>query len=88
MPGLSVMETIDMCTKEKLLSVIRAMAEDLVKCQHPSGGCPTHGQSAMRRDKNGIKYCCAAGCGYESSPGSEPSMSAIVNRYLERVDVI
>lgn len=86
MPGELVIGNIDMYTKENLLSIIRAMAEDLLELNYPQNQCPTHGNDMLNRDKNGIKYCRAAGCGFEVAAGSEPTMSTIITKYLERVD--
>jgi ribosomal protein L37AE/L43A len=85
MPELAVTSRT-MCDKATLLSVIRHMAEDMIRIQHPDRGCPAHGQGTMRRADNGIRYCIVAGCGYEATPGTEPTVSTIVDRYLEKVN--
>lgn len=71
---------------KRLLSVIRHMAEDIIRHESPDSGCPAHGQTAMRRGDNGVRYCCFPGCGYEVEPGGEPTISDVVARYLEKVD--
>lgn len=77
---------MDKLEQKRLLSVIRLMAEDIIRCRHPHAGCPVHGQSLMRRIDNGLRYCGAAGCHYESAPGNDITVSTVVNQYLEKAD--
>jgi len=72
--------------ENRLLAVVRAMAEDLLKLSYPKNKCPIHGVNTLIRDDNGIKHCNALGCDYEIVPGSEPTVSTIIDQYLERMD--
>lgn len=85
MRGLAAVN-MNPCTESQLLSVIRAMAEDLLRLAYPQNKCPTHGVIFLIRDKNGKKRCTALGCSYEVPLDAEPTISALMERYINQTN--